>query len=120
MEEDNKLIVKFMELDKKILSAGNIHSWSDAPFYYTTENSKEKVLQHIIEYSKYYSSWDWLHPVIRKIINTIGVKTIDDCDEEEWYQSTRITRMYIGIDIETAHHYVVEWIKWYNNKINEQ
>lgn len=66
----------------------------------------------------FLSSWDWLMPVIRKIIKDIGVKTIDECTPEEWFQNTRICQMYIGIDIELAFYYVVEYIKWYNkNKL---
>lgn len=67
---------------------------------------------------KYHCSWDWLMPVIRKIINDIGVKTAAECTSEEWFQNTRICQMYIGIDIELAFYYVVEYIKWHNkNKL---
>lgn len=44
----------------KILSTGNIHSWSDSPFYYTTEDTREKVIKNISKYSKYNKDWNWL------------------------------------------------------------
>jgi len=65
--ENNKLIAEFMGVFDKILSTGNIYSWSDAPFFYTTEDSKEKVMENIAKYSKYHSDWNWLMGVVEKI-----------------------------------------------------
>mgnify|MGYP003644835606 CR=1 FL=1 len=70
MKDDNKLIAEFMGVHDEISLdsiAGNIHSWSDAPFFYITEDSKEKVIEGIAKYSKYRTSWDWLIPVVQKI-----------------------------------------------------
>tara|TARA_B110000967_G_scaffold128632_1_gene131382 strand:+ start:4587 stop:4952 length:366 start_codon:yes stop_codon:yes gene_type:complete len=67
MEKNNKLIAEFMGLNAQILSTNNVHSWNDAPFYYITEDSKEKVMEGVSEYSKYHTSWDWLMPVVEKI-----------------------------------------------------
>ena len=71
--KDNILIAEFMGLYDEISLdsiAGNIHSWSDAPFFYITEDSKEKVMEGITKYSKYHESWDWLMPVHRKCMFT--------------------------------------------------
>ena len=68
--KDNKLIAEFMGVHDEISLdsiAGNIQSWSDAPFFYITEDSKEKVMEGIAKYSKYDTSWDWLIPVVNKI-----------------------------------------------------
>lgn len=65
------------------------------------------------DYMKYHLSWDWLMPVIGEIINRIGFKTVMECTEEEWFQSTKISRMPIYTSIEQAHYNVVEYIKWY-------
>lgn len=115
--QGNKLIAKFM---------GEINAISD--LYYLPNFGKYVNQYGIIDYVdtfraselKYHSSWDWLMPVMRKIINGIGVRTVDECSDEEWFQSTRIAQMYIGIDIAIAHHYVVEFITWYNkyNSLN--
>jgi len=126
--EGNKLIVEFMEVDKKISSAGYIHSWSDPPFYYTTENSKEKVIHNIIKYSKYHSSYDWLMPVLKKINleynTTIGIiadENIQYCEivsnihndllQITWKES-RIDEIPL---IELVYSAVIEFIKWRNN-----
>ena len=62
---------------------------------------------------QFHSSWDYLHLIIRKIISDNSFKTIDECTKEEWFQITRITQMYIGIDIELAYYYVTDYIEWY-------
>ena len=65
--ENNQLIAEFMGGFDKILSTGNIHSWSDAPYYYTTEDTREKVIKNISKYSKYSKDWNWLMKVVEKI-----------------------------------------------------
>ena len=76
--ENNKLIAEFMGVFDKILSTGNIHSWSDAPFYYTTEDTKGKVIKNICKYSKYDSDWNWLMKVVEKILSlSIELDTMD-------------------------------------------
>jgi hypothetical protein len=75
--ENNKLLAEFMGVFDKILSTQNIHSWSDAPFYYTTENSKEKVIENISNYVKYDTDWNWLMEVVEKI-ESIGSSEVMD------------------------------------------
>lgn len=110
--EGNKFIVQFMEVDKKILSAGYIHSWSDPPFYYTTENSKEKVIHNIIKYSKYHSSYDWLMPVLRKILDI----TFSDEDKETSDSSYFYDIRDCLPDIDSTYRAIVDFIKLYNTK----
>ncbi len=102
--EGNKLIAEFMGLEKN-----DFGYWVNKDYLF---GAQLKLFDFEL---KFHSSWDWLMPVIRRIIDTIGVKTINECDSEEWFQSTRITKMYIGIDINLSHYYVVEFIKWYNS-----
>jgi hypothetical protein len=94
---NNKLIAEFMGVDTQITSIGDIHSWSDSPFYYTTEDSKEKVMENIAEYSKYHTSWDWLMPVVHKIDEACGQRNA--------------LGLYIGEDIDVVYDAVVEFIK---------
>ena len=104
---DNKLIAEFMGLHDEILSTGNVHSWSDSPFYYITEDSKEKVMEGITKYSKYHTSWDWLIPVVNKIemecegvpLQLIDVSFYDEIHEVYWA--------------------VIEFIKEHNNQDTE-
>ncbi len=92
--DGNNLIAKFMGRDKAF-------------------DERDKIYH-------YHDSWDWLKPAVDKIITTVGLKTIDECDPEEWFQYTRICQMYIGIDIKLAYHYVVEFIKWYDRNVSRK
>ena len=103
---ENKLIAEFMGLYDEISLdsiAGNIHSWSDAPFFYITEDSKEKVMEGITEYSKYHTSWDWLMPVVCKIED-------GGLDPHELIDKALESRL-----IEDAYNEVVDTIKRYND-----
>ena len=123
--EDNKLIAEFMGVFDKILSTGNIHSWSDAPFYYTTEDTKEKVIRNICKYSKYDSDWNWLMKVVEKI------ESIEDCvyQVDILQEGCKILkRCCLLIDkrvgklesdttkIKSVYLACVEFIKWYNEQ----
>ena len=103
---DNRLIAEFMEVDRDILSTGNVHSWSDSPFFYITENTKEKTMEGVANYVKYHSSWDWLMPVVRELL---GLKR---------YKNTQLERLRLEyalnkVDIELTHEAVVDFIKAY-------
>ena len=123
--ENNQLIAEFMGVFDKILSTGNIHSWSDAPFYYTTEDTREKVIKNISKYSKYSKDWNWLMKVVEKIesiedgvyqvdILQEGCKILKKCSllidktvsKLEPY-STKIKSVYLAC---------IEFIKWYNKQ----
>lgn len=112
--QENKKIMAFMGLEPKLESPDR-YGWSDAPFFYMSNEPYESAVEAMAKYLKYHSSWDALKPVIDKIIQTIGVKVIDECDATEWRVSTNVAQMYIGVDITQAVHYVMEYIDWYNN-----
>ena len=130
--ENNKLIAEFMGVFDKILSTGNIHSWGDAPFYYTTEDTKEKVIKNICKYSKYDSDWNWLMKVVDKIESfvlndgnsfnvTIGATNycvIQDSYGEiyENIEDSEETKLL------TVYKAIIKFIKWYNkqNKNNDK
>lgn len=112
--QDNKLIALFMggltsEMNNRIvqgyqdmwLPIHGICNWT------TVELGNGQTLQ-------YHKSWDWLKPVIDKIIEQIGIKEITECTDIEWYQYSRICDMRMNIKIEQAYYHVVEFIKWYN------
>ena len=123
--ENNQLIAEFMGVFDKILSTGNIHSWSDAPFYYTTEDTREKVIKNISKYSKYSKDWNWLMKVVEKI------ESIEDCvyQVDILQEGCKILkRCCLLIDkrvgklesdttkIESVYSACVEFIKWYNEQ----
>lgn len=133
--ENNKTILIFMNIDKEILSIGNTYSWSDGPFYCTTEYTKGKIIENIAKYSKYYTSWNWLMPVIEKIEH-LGFKTnqiglLLPYDNNMTVMNTMVINKqnedsiiydYVGewktSKIEVAYIAVVEFIKWYNKNNN--
>tara|TARA_R100000951_G_scaffold28632_1_gene24596 strand:- start:29747 stop:30070 length:324 start_codon:yes stop_codon:yes gene_type:complete len=104
MEANNKLIAEFMGLDAQIRTTNNVHSWNDAPFYYITKDSKEKVMEGISKYSKYHTSWDWLMPVLKKINLQLNPDNYN-----EWRMINKPTEY----NIENVHAQVVEFIKEY-------
>mgnify|MGYP003633706465 FL=1 len=104
----NKLIAEFMGVHDEISLdsiAGNIHSWSDAPFFYITEDSKEKVMEGITKYSKYHTEWNWLMPVAKKCINPE--------DNTEGWDNLAVALTTCNID--EVYQAVVEFIKTYND-----
>ena len=125
--ENNKLIAEFMGVFDKILSTGNMHSWSDAPFYYTTEDTREKVIKNISKYSKYNKDWNWLMEVVEKIeslehwTETLGgLQNI--CLIGSINSSCESFKAVAETKIEAVYNACLEFIKWYNeqNKNNEK
>ena len=124
-QENNKLIAEFMGVFDKILSTQNIHSWSDAPFYYTTENSKEKVIENISNYVKYDTDWNWLMSVVEKI-ESIVWEEINDTSFNVTIGATSYCVIQdnnggmieiIGegkSKLESVYNACVEFVKWYN------
>ena len=110
--ENNKLIAEFMGLFDKILSTGNIHSWSDAPFYYTTEDTKEKVIKNICKYSKYDSDWNWLMEVVEKCL----VGEAEYNEDEAKKAIHEIYESLCNINITSVYNACVKFIKWYNEQ----
>jgi hypothetical protein len=129
---NNKLIAEFMGVHDEISLdsiAGNIHSWCDAPFFYITEDSKEKVMEGIAEYSKYHTSWDWLMPVVEKIEeiaiddDNLTVKehryqvdmSYTQCSIYDHVRDGVIASADMGTKLSSTHRAVIEFIKEYNN-----
>lgn len=112
--ENNTLINEFMGVHDKIRSTGNIHSWSDAPFYYTTEDTREKVIENMARYAKYSTSWDWLMRVVEKILKDFY--KLNPCPI---YLKMNIEKALNEVNIEAVYNACVEFIKWYNKTQNE-
>ncbi len=61
-----------------------------------------------IEEAKYRQSWDWLMPVVSKILSI-------SCAES--YKKAEMLRNSLSyVDIEMTWHWVVDFIKWLNQK----
>lgn len=106
----------------KLKPCNNGQAW-ESPFPYAVEDIfkihgrlyNEHEPCHY-NYLKFDTEWSWMMAAIHYCIKVIGIKSMDECTDEEWFQITRICRMYIGVSISQAHHYVVEFIKYYNNE----
>tara|TARA_R100000773_G_scaffold6729_3_gene6924 strand:- start:397 stop:690 length:294 start_codon:yes stop_codon:yes gene_type:complete len=97
MEEDNKLIAEFIG-----------YIYEDDRFF--MEDSKGvRVYENLHHELKYDSSWDWLMPVIEKIMDI----SFFNGDPEDFYK----LRDSIP-DINETHESVVNFIKDYNNGKN--
>lgn len=125
IQQNNKLIAEFMGVFDNIRETEDIYSWNDAPFFYTTENSKEKVIENISKYVKYLYSWDWIMPVVYKIedlgydfVMSTNYVIIELEDEEE--KDILVEGIFRKIRIDFVYIACVEFIKWYTkkNKIN--
>jgi hypothetical protein len=69
---------------------------------------------------KYHSSWDWLMPVVEKIIQIKGSHFIYDHTVLEIFMyGKRIVRIGDATMIGNYYNGVVEFIKWYNTHKNE-
>ncbi len=127
IQKSNKLLAEFMGVFDNIRETEDIYSWNDAPFFYTTENSKEKVIENISNYVKYFYSWDWLMPVVYKI-EELGYEvtiytyyviiSLDNIYSEE--EDTGKHILIEGDMRNTRIHFLyqacVEFVEWYNKQ----
>ena len=103
----NKLIAQFMNYNDVYCPT--------CKYYYDCDRlqcgltKKEKKL-----FLGYDQSWDRLMSVVEKITTEIGIKSIEECDETEWYVSTNLTRLPITTPLPRVYQAVIEFIKWYN------
>ena len=101
MKENNKLIAEFMEVkfDKGTFYNMGYDIFSNGNLYRSHE-------------LKYHESWDWLMPVVEKIMILVME---DDSNElynsEEW---DNITHTLVQIQIKSVYKAVVNFIKEYN------
>lgn len=74
----------------------------------------EKNEWYEFEKAKYHSSWNWLMPVVKKILN-INMP-IEKYGLEGWDNSNEIKKHLLLVDIEKVYEYVIKYIEWYNLK----
>jgi hypothetical protein len=73
----------------------------------------------IVKFShlKYHSSWDWLMPVVRKIVE-YSVNESEDAFMSDVYTSILDTIPLASI--EDGYKVVIEFIEWYNEQENNE
>lgn len=94
MEEGNKIISDFMELETESV---------DGVLWHRVEKSGIHPYSIKVEY---HSSWDWLKPVIDEIF-TYSLAHPEQVD--------KIRKISIVVDIMPCWEKCVEFIKWLNN-----
>jgi len=107
--EKNKLIAEFMKLEPTFILGR--WQWSDMPYFSCSYTDKEKAVEAIAEYVKYYSSWDWLIPVIYKITR-LGI----DWDDNGNKLFDQMKDSLLTLQIDTTYQSVVNVIQWYNQQ----
>jgi len=94
--EENKLIAEFMGLSH--CSEG----WITIPYHGREEVAEEEIVDEL----RYHTSWDWLLPVLGKILD---LSFQDDGDAEDFYNIRDCVP-----DINHTYKAIVEFIKQYN------
>lgn len=61
----------------------------------------------------YHSSWDWLMPVIHKILFNTDINNKNNVEWEKLIQN--IQSSLLNCEITNLYNTVVEFINWYNN-----
>lgn len=111
--ENNKLIAKFMgwtfhpeERDTGLEFVAN--TWSPP-------NSKDIYVEREF---LFHRSWDWLMPVIADI-TSIDEDTLPDRSEYD-ERLQQIQDALISVDIKETFDQVVDFIKWYNERVKSE
>jgi len=105
--ENNKLIADFMNVQP--IQYDEHYQWSDGVYFSISGVEKDKVLQHIYEYVKYVSSWDWIMPVVVKCFNILE-ETEQDSGDLEY----KLNDALLETNIERLYKTVIEIINYYN------
>ena len=118
--ENNKLIAEFMGVRPK-MEAPDTYTYSDLPWISVRADKPEEVMEHIANYSKYSSSWDWLIPVVAKCYQSIEEMEVEfESEEREIFESifdVDITLAEIfQSDINAIYERCLDFIKWYNEQ----
>ena len=98
--ETNRLIAEFMGRSGKLCDT--LYTFKGV------SDLLEDDIWYTIEQSKFHTSWDWLIPVIHKILH-------DNNDSSFFKFSMSVSNAIFNNNIDNAHNAVVEFIKIYND-----
>tara|TARA_R110000823_G_scaffold214021_1_gene343831 strand:- start:40433 stop:40831 length:399 start_codon:yes stop_codon:yes gene_type:complete len=118
--ESNKLIAEFMGL----IPVDNNDSlyWYQVKdeFYINKDfNYKNKVQYTTSDMLPYHLSWDWLMPVVKKIISIINGSDFESYNDWEDYYVVFNEVSFLELTLKDLYENVVEFIKWYNKQKTE-
>ena len=109
ISEGNKLIAEFMEL--KPTEWGGMYSISQ-DHCTCRENTPEMALSGFASIAKYHDSWDWLMPVLRKILDITFLDEDKETSDSSYFYDIRDCLP----DIDSTYRAIVDFIKLYNTK----
>lgn len=105
MLEGNKLIGKFMNKD----ITSRVAEFPEHNRLVTLDGDTELSSYYIWEDVLYHDSWDWLMPVVRKIMSNEAKS-----EEGKRYKTIIIATMQ-SLDISSLYDATINYILWYNN-----
>ena len=108
---EKRSIVEFMGIEP--IKLGEKFTWNDSPFFYSTESTYEEVMNNIVNYVKYDTSWDWLMPCYKKISLHMNTLVLND-NQIAFHVLSLLQRAIKSVDIKEANYQLVELIKLYN------
>lgn len=111
--ESNRIICEFMGVKPKMESP-DVYTYNDGIFFSVREDNPEKVMDAIVKYAKYHTSWDWLIPVVKKIREVVNTEMSFEQFDNHRHIADRLN--VYDYDIESIHKGVIEFIKRYNHE----
>ena len=102
--ENNKLIAEFMGFT---YDGKNIGWYDNEEVYLKYSCHKENSNCFDEGELAFYTSWEWLMPVVERIYNVL-----DTIDAEDF--RIKLHEQLLDLNLENLHKAVVEFIKWYN------
>ena len=88
-----------------------------------TDNMLAKMAVYLNrpESTRYFESYDWIIPVIQKIIREHVILYVDDMSDKEWAKKfCAIAAMSLSNPVEIMANKTAEYITWYNNFIKNK
>lgn len=124
--EKNKMILDFMGVKPIYNSYTNKYTYSDGIYFTVSDDSYDKVMDSMSEYSKYNSDWNWIMGVVEEIglrnfhdKNLMGIVTIYGLNRTSirCYINEELINVIDCSDVSgigATYEAVCEFIEWYN------
>ena len=115
IEKNNQMIAEFMNcIIKKMGDTLHGHAIYAIPTTKYYEFPEEDYKGYRVEFLKYHSSWNWLMPVVEKIVPPHG-QVLDGIK----YQTAVVDALGTA-RIEKVYDVVVEFIRWHNENVKKE
>lgn len=108
MNKENHLIAQFMGVVPKEIDGRWVYR--DGVFFSTNCATKEEAERNISNYVKYVSSWDWIMPVYRKLLDKAY-------EEDDFNLMDSIDGGLLSLDIVFMYNRAIEILKEQHGQI---